>query len=213
MSEMMITNSLVKIKDGPPYTPELEEPVLLNSAARATLDPKTGSYSFPKKLPTEVKLDVGNFGAVKDILGHGGSVSGVGIDQGHILLLSRRCQSLTSTAELIASVPSWNPTFLERNFTDREIDYCESQPSPSSSFAARWVGKEAVFKSLGVASKGAAAPMRDIEILPNDNGVPQVLLHGEAEKRAAEQGVTKVLVSLSHSEVRPDELDTYANHV
>jgi fatty acid synthase subunit alpha, fungi type len=30
MSEMMITNSLVKIKGAPPYTPELKVPVLMN---------------------------------------------------------------------------------------------------------------------------------------------------------------------------------------
>ena len=62
-------------------------------------------------------------------------------------------------------MPSHNPTFVERNFTEAEIAYCRAQPSPASSFAARWVGKEAVFKALGVASKGAAAAMKDIEIL------------------------------------------------
>lgn len=50
-------------------------------------------------------------------------------------------------------MPSWNPTFVERNFTEAEIAYCRGQPSPEASFAARWVGKEAVFKSLGVSSK------------------------------------------------------------
>ena len=55
MSEMMITNSLVEIKEMPPYTPELEVPVLLNAMARATLDVKTGSYSFPKNLRNEVR--------------------------------------------------------------------------------------------------------------------------------------------------------------
>jgi len=183
MSEMIITNSLVKIKDAPPYSPELEEPVLLNSMARATLDPKTGSYSFPKKLKTAVELDVGNAQAIKDILAQSGDVSGIGVDQ-----------------ELIASVPSWNPTFLERNFTGAEITYCRSQASPASSFAARWVGKEAVFKSLGIASKGAAAAMKNIEILPSEAGVPQVHLHGEAQKAAVEKGVNQVLISLSHSE-------------
>ena len=103
--------------------------------------------------------------------------------------------------ELISSVPSHNPTFLARNFTDAEIAYCQSQPSPASSFAARWVGKEAVFKSLGVKSQGAAAAMKDIEILNDDSGVPTVHLHGDARARAAEKGVSKILISLSHSEV------------
>ena len=98
-------------------------------------------------------------------------------------------------------MPSWNPTFVERNFTDAEVAYCRGQPIPAASFAARWVGKEAVFKSLGVPSKGAAAAMKDIEILPDASGVPTVTLHGEAKAAADAKGVAKVHVSLSHSDV------------
>ena len=98
-------------------------------------------------------------------------------------------------------MPSWNPTFVERNFTDAEVAYCRGQPLPAASFAARWVGKEAVFKSLGVASKGAAAAMKDIEILPDASGVPSVTLHGEAKAAADAKGVAKVHISLSHSDV------------
>ena len=186
MSEMMITNSLVKIKDAPPYTPELEVPVLMNSLARATLDPRTGSYSFPAKLVKEVTADTANAQAVADALACTGSAAGVGVDQ-----------------ELISAVPSHNPTFVSRNFTPSEIAYCNSQPAPASSFAARWAGKEAVFKSLGVPSKGAGAAMLDIEILLNkETGAPEVTLHGDAKKAADGKGIKNVLISLSHSEVR-----------
>jgi fatty acid synthase subunit alpha, fungi type len=84
MSEMMITNSLVKIKDAPPYAPELEKPVLMNSLARAKLDPKTGSYSFPAKLEKEFKPDIANAKHVSDIFtgASSSSSSGVGVDQG-----------------------------------------------------------------------------------------------------------------------------------
>jgi phosphopantetheine--protein transferase-like protein len=98
---------------------------------------------------------------------------------------------------LISSVPSHNPTFVSRNFTEAEIKYCRSQPSPPSSFAARWVGKEAVFKSLGVKSKGAAATMKDIEIVNDESGVPTVQLHGEARVSATAKGISKVLISES----------------
>lgn len=182
MSEMMITNSLVKVKEAPPYAKELEAPVLLNSQARATYNAKTGSYAFTSKLSSEAKLDTGNAQALSQIVASS-ATSGVGVDQ-----------------ELISSVPSWNPTFVERNFTDAEAAYCRSQPSPPASFAARWVGKEAVFKALGVSSKGAAAPMKDIEILPDESGVPTVSLHGDAKSAAESRGISKVLVSLSHSE-------------
>ena len=102
--------------------------------------------------------------------------------------------------ELISSVPSHNPTFVSRNFTDAEVAYCNAQPSPSSSFAARWVGKEAVFKSLGAKSKGAAAAMKEIEILNDESGVPIVHLHGEAKQVADQKGIKKVVISLSHSD-------------
>jgi fatty acid synthase subunit alpha, fungi type len=103
--------------------------------------------------------------------------------------------------ELISAVPSSNPNFVERNYTEAEIAYCRQQPNPSASFAARWAGKEAVFKSLGVASKGAGASMQDIEILPDANGVPQVILHGDAKTAASSKKVSKIHLSLSHSEV------------
>lgn len=179
----MITNSLVKVKDSPPYSKELEGPVLLNSRARATFDAKTGSYAFTKKQASEPALDIANAPAVSAIISEE-ATTGVGVDQ-----------------ELISAVPSWNPTFLARNFTDAEISYCQAQPSPHASFAARWVGKEAVFKALGVSSKGAAAPMKDIEILPDTSGVPTVALHGDAKSAAEAKGIAKVHISLSHSEV------------
>jgi fatty acid synthase subunit beta len=45
--------------------------------------------------------------------------------------------------------------------------------------------------------------MQDIEILPNEEtGAPEVTLHGDAKKAAESKGIGKVLISLSHSEVR-----------
>jgi fatty acid synthase subunit alpha, fungi type len=85
MSEMMITPSLVRVKDSPPYSKELEGPVLLNSMARASYDPKTGSYAFTKKLASKADLDTSNVTAISDILSKE-SVSGVGVDQGRYYL-------------------------------------------------------------------------------------------------------------------------------
>jgi hypothetical protein len=82
MTEMMIINSLVKIKEAPPYIPELEVPVLMNSMARAIFDTKTGSYSFPAKLAKEAPSDRSNAKAVAGIIGGIESTAGVGVDQG-----------------------------------------------------------------------------------------------------------------------------------
>ncbi|EJU05022.1 fatty acid synthase [Dacryopinax primogenitus] len=183
MSEMMITNSLVKIKDHPPYTEELETPVLLNPLARTERD-ALGGYSFTaKQLPKKAPIDAANAATLTAALSQVSDVSGVGVDH-----------------ELISAVPSSNPMFVSRNFTEQEVSYCRSQPDPAASFAARWAGKEAVFKSLGVASKGAAASMKDIEIVSQATGAPLVVLHGDAKAAADAKGIKTVHLSLSHSE-------------
>lgn len=79
---MMTTNSLVKIKDAPPYPKELEYPVLLNSMARAVRDEKTGSYSFPKKLSEKVSFDISNVEAAAKALATANGAIGVGVDHG-----------------------------------------------------------------------------------------------------------------------------------
>ncbi len=43
--------------------------------------------------------------------------------------------------------------------------------------------------------------MKDIEILPNEAGVPEVTLHGEAKTAAAAKGTSTIHLSLSHSDV------------
>ncbi|KAL6402710.1 fatty acid synthase subunit alpha reductase [Ilyonectria robusta] len=75
-----------------------------------------------------------------------------------------------------------------------------SAPSSQSSFAGRWSAKEAVFKSLGVASQGAGAALKDIEILKGETGAPTVSLHGDAAAAAKKAGVKDITVSISHSD-------------
>lgn len=85
MTSMMTTNSLVRIKDAPPYTKDLEVPVLMNSMARATLDPKSGNYVFSKKLSTKPDYNMANVeAAVKSMSSAPGTV-GVGVDHGELL--------------------------------------------------------------------------------------------------------------------------------
>ena len=85
MSEMMTSNNLVRVKDAPPYSKELEAPVLLNPLARASYNPKTGSYEFTSKLASKPTYDVSNVKAVSEVLS-GGSTAGVGVDQGAFLM-------------------------------------------------------------------------------------------------------------------------------
>ncbi|KAJ4320235.1 hypothetical protein N0V94_003499 [Neodidymelliopsis sp. IMI 364377] len=90
-----------------------------------------------------------------------------------------------------------NATFVERNFTPREREHINSAPNPHATLVGRWCAKEAVFKSLGVKSKGAGASMRGIEIMSID-GAPKVELRGDALQHATDSGIAEVLVSITY---------------
>lgn len=176
---------MVQIKDGAPYTPDLEHDVLLNPSARTTLDAH-GSFSFSKTMPTAADLKKGKDGnaaiATKLVAAATAGVHGVGTD-----------------VELISAVPADNENFLARNFTDAELEYCRSAPDYRASLAARWGAKEATFKALKVESKGAAASMKEIEVVSTSAG-PSIVLHGEAQKLAEQKGVKSFELSMSHSD-------------
>jgi holo-[acyl-carrier protein] synthase len=52
-------------------------------------------------------------------------------------------------------------------------------------------------KALGTGIRGVG--WREIEVLPDRRGKPLLFLHGRAQKRARELGMTSLEVSLSHS--------------
>jgi phosphopantetheine--protein transferase-like protein len=173
---------MVVLKDHAPYTPDLEHDVLLNPLARTVAD-SHGSFSFPSVLPAAPATKSGNAAiASKLVAAATAAVHGVGTD-----------------VELISAIPADNETFLARNFTDAELAYCRAAPDFRASLAARWGAKEATFKSLKVESKGAAASMKEIEVVATATG-PTIQLHGEAKKMADGLGVSKFEVSLSHSD-------------
>jgi holo-[acyl-carrier protein] synthase len=87
--------------------------------------------------------------------------------------------------------------FLRRVFTDGEREYCTRHRKPVTHLAGRWAAKEAVLKALGTGwSRGIGR--RDVEVLRDAAGRPSVALHGAAASIAAECGIARVLLSISH---------------
>ena len=83
--------------------------------------------------------------------------------------------------------------FRQRVLTDAERAYCRNKVER---IAGRWAAKEAISKVLGLGVRGVG--WREIEILPNRAGQPQVYLHARAAARAAALGLDEVTVSISH---------------
>lgn len=87
--------------------------------------------------------------------------------------------------------------FIKKTYTQRELDLIHSRTIPAASFATRFAGKEAVFKSLSI-SGDELSKWCDIEILENKTGQPEVILHDKAARIAVEKNITHVLISLSY---------------
>jgi holo-[acyl-carrier protein] synthase len=106
------------------------------------------------------------------------TVVGVGVD---VVEVERMQAALART-----------PTLAGRLFTEAE----QTVRTPAR-LAARFAAKEAVAKALGSGIRGFA--FRDIEVVGDDDGRPEIHLHGSAADVAAARGVTRVHVSLSHT--------------
>ena len=87
----------------------------------------------------------------------------------------------------------------ERLLTTDERAYCESRPDPATHVAVRLAAKEAVYKALQGSDAARGIGWRDIEVIRAPDGRPDVALSGLAAARAAELGVSRVLLSLSHT--------------
>ena len=76
------------------------------------------------------------------------------------------------------SIDSLGIKFLERIYTDKEIEYCESKNNQKyQHYAARFAAKEAIFKAIsnGLYDKYDIG-WRDMEVINDKNGRPHVSL-------------------------------------
>ncbi|MCP4427846.1 MAG: holo-[acyl-carrier-protein] synthase [Chloroflexi bacterium] len=85
--------------------------------------------------------------------------------------------------------------FLDRFFTPQEQTYCNGR---FDSLAGRFAVKEAVGKALGT----GIGDIRwlDVEVVNDERGRPELILHGAAQNLAEKLGATHWSISLSHTQ-------------
>ena len=166
----LVNNTMFVAKDSSPYTDSQQDSVFLNPEARVSFDKKAATLSYasvpPMKSTGQDQHDETRQMAEQLVKSTTAATSGSGSGNAKVGV----------DIEDIESIHVDNSTFIERNFTAKEQEYCRQAPSPKASFAGKWTAKEAVFKALGVASKGAGAEMKEIEIVNGQNGAPTVVV-------------------------------------
>ncbi len=95
------------------------------------------------------------------------------------------------------SVDTYGDSFLNKIFTQNELDYCLSKHNKYQHLAARFAAKEAIYKAMA-SSWEKDTTWKSIEITNESNGLPVVKLFGKLNEFIADDRDIKV--SLSHSD-------------
>jgi holo-[acyl-carrier protein] synthase len=97
-----------------------------------------------------------------------------------------------------AITASHGSRLVERVFTAREIAYAERKANPYERYAARFAAKEAGMKALGTGWRGGLG-WQDLEVINESSGRPTLKLHGRAAEIAANLGVVRISLSITHT--------------
>ena len=98
-----------------------------------------------------------------------------------------------AVAEVTESVRAHGDRYLERIYTERELDDCKGD---HERLAARFAAKEAAIKALRPGDE--AIPWSEIEVVRDPSGWVELSLSGRAAALATESRVVGLAVSLTH---------------
>ena len=95
-------------------------------------------------------------------------------------------------------IGKWGSKFLQRVFSDEEIQYCGKHVQSSIHYGARFAAKESFLKALGI-GLGRGVKFKDIEVMHDKNGKPDLVLWGGAKAQTEKKKITKIHLSLTHT--------------
>jgi holo-[acyl-carrier protein] synthase len=105
---------------------------------------------------------------------------------------------LVKVDRLARVLDRYGERFLKRVFTDREIAYCQTRAHQGVyQFAQRFAAKEAFSKALGVGLRQGGIRWRDVEVLPDPQGKPELYLTGRAAELCQKAGIGNMHLSLT----------------
>jgi holo-[acyl-carrier protein] synthase len=94
------------------------------------------------------------------------------------------------------AVERWGYRFLKRIFTAAEIERCQQRARPAQCLALRFAAKEAFSKALGLGMRKGLR-WRDIEVVHDHLGKPDLLLHNQAQRLLEAMEASRTWLSLS----------------
>ena len=105
---------------------------------------------------------------------------------------------LAEVDRIQASIERHGDRFIKRIYTPNEIAYVERKANRFQRYAARFAAKEAGMKAIGTGWRRGVT-WQDFEVANLPSGQPTLKLHGKAAQYAAELGVKRISLSLTHT--------------
>lgn len=103
---------------------------------------------------------------------------------------------IVKIARMKAAVERWDRRFLDRIFTESEIRYAYLRNEPYRSLSVKFAAKEALIK----AASSLSIPLREIEVLNQENGKPYIRVSDRLRNFFEKHRIRQAHVSLSHEE-------------
>ena len=90
-----------------------------------------------------------------------------------------------------------NDALFQRLFTETEIAYCAAKKHAAQHYALRFAAKESFLKAMGTGLRDGLS-WKDLEVVNDSLGKPELRLCGRALQMFQEKGLTSCFLSLSH---------------
>jgi len=91
-----------------------------------------------------------------------------------------------------------NEKFLNKYFTDYEINYASKTINKSMRLAGIFCAKEAFLKAIEIGITGDI-PLKEIEVKHKKSGSPYLVLSNNAQKLVNSLNISEIKVSISHT--------------
>ncbi len=104
---------------------------------------------------------------------------------------------LVRVERIAAAIARYGDRFLKRIFTPQEIEACQGRTWAVSGFAMRFAAKEAFSKALGVGLRRGGIRWREVEVVPNSMGKPEIFVSGRAAQLCQQADIKGMHLTLT----------------
>jgi holo-[acyl-carrier protein] synthase len=105
---------------------------------------------------------------------------------------------LIEVGRIKKAIEKWPNKFINRIFTEGEIEYSAKKKLKYEHLAARFATKEAVLKAFGQGTKRYVR-WKDIEVSKLTSGKPSVKIHGFVKSLKEKNDIKDISISMSHT--------------